>query len=283
MKTTGDLRDYDLLALMQLLIGAGKSGILKVQHGDYEFRVNIKNGLCYSVKLGPVKGAMALSVLLNDPRGTFTFQEVATPETSGGVTLDALAFEALGYLKPKPYPWMGLVTFPEPMRVSLLPLSDDERRVVNDLNDKTVLEIDQEKARSLLWRFHRLGLIKERRARVAQLNVVASHTISSRANIDQLILQRWRETLNYPVHSVFVKDEQGEVFLIPVKGKHKINAQLLVPVNLLLQLGMRAGEHVLVQPFLGLGESDEKSPNGQANEVGVQAQDSFRNTTQGAS
>lgn len=269
MKTTGDLRDYDVLALMRLLIGAGKSGILKVQHGNYAFRVSIKDGLCYSVELGPLRGAMALSVLLNDPRGTFTFQEVATPETTGGVTLDALAFEALGHLEPKPYPWMGLVTFPEPIRISQLPLSDDERRVIDNLHDRAVLEIDREKALPLLWRLHRLGLIKERRARVAQLNVVASHTVSSRANIDQLILQRWRETLDYPVHSVFVKDEQGEVFLIPVRGKAKINAQLLVPVNLLLQLGMRAGQRVLVQPFLGIGENDGKA-------LGAQAKNHFR-------
>lgn len=259
MKTTGDLSHYDLLQLLKLLADAKKTGLLTVKR-EPSLQVWLQDGQIAHVQLGPVAGALALSVVLNDPHGAFAFDEgvMRSQKSTGELAaepLDSVAFAALRYLQPQEVALEGQVKLSQPERLPLLRLTTEEEGLVNVLVQKPVSALlEQPGGRELLWRLGRLDLLRERRSRLARLRVTLAQEKSRHAFVESTILQRWKEDTGQSVKAVLLRDEKGRTYLLPVQGRAQLNAQLLVPANLMLQTGLRAGMSVLAQPEAPVNE-----------------------------
>lgn len=253
MNTTGDLRDYNIITLLRLLIEAKRTGILTVQHGDLPFEVALQDGEIRFIRLGTLKGALALSTVLLHPEGMFRFEEgLPIGEADPPTSFEQLVFEALGYLEPTVLNWGTAVRLVKPEKLDLLPLSQAEQSLVQMIKKQVPLPeiLRYEGGYKLIWKLYRLGMIKEHKVRLARLKIVSSQVLSSRATMEENIMQRWAEDLGQPITSLIVKDNEDSSYIIPVKSKPKINAQLVIPVNMLMQIGLRAGNYVLAQPYI---------------------------------
>ena len=104
-------------------------------------------------------------------------------------------------------------------------------------------------ARGLISRLLRLGLLKERRSRVARLTVTVTHEVRGVALVDDLIMRRWKEDLVRHPQLLALRDDAGNTYRYPLRSGPNLGTHLLLPPDLIMQTRLRAGESVLVKPI----------------------------------
>ncbi|MDP9764408.1 DUF4388 domain-containing protein [Deinococcus enclensis] len=254
MQHTTSLDAFDLLELLLMLAGQGKTGLMQVEPagaGAAPFLLWLAAGRVQAVTYGPLRGAAALARMLGAPQGQFVFEpglRVPTPDLD--VSLDDLTWQALDAVAlPAPdFSGPGRLTAPE--RVAALACSPEERMVLRRLEaQEPVGEVagDPLGAR-VVAKLVRLGLLAPRRTRVARLTLGVTRQVRGAAVLDETILERWRVSGGGPVRQVAVRLDDGQVLVFPVRGGPDVGNALLLPPEVLVRHALRAGLSVLARP-----------------------------------
>lgn len=254
MQHTTSLDAFDLLELLLMLSGQGKTGLMQVEPagaGSAPFLLWLAAGRVQAVTYGPLRGGAALARMLGAPQGQFVFEpglRVTAPDLD--VSLDDLTWQALDAVAlPAPdFSGPGRLTAPE--RVAALACSLEERTVLRRLEaQEPVGEVagDPLGAR-VVAKLVRLGLLAPRRTRVARLTLGVTRQVRGAAVLDETILERWRVSGGGPVSQVAVRLDDGQVLVFPVRGGPDVGNALLLPPEVLVRHALRAGLSVLARP-----------------------------------
>ena len=249
--TTSSLEHFDFLQLLRMLADGGKTGLLTVYHPSGNFEAWLEKGLVRHVQMGRLQGVLALAALLNDPQGRFQFEEGRLhPHPALNDSVDTLALEAMSSMPERMMPFAGPARFTDRDRLDDMDWTEEERRVLRQIEQQTpISDLWKDKmARGLISRLLRLGLLKERRSRVARLTVLVSSEVRGVAVIDDLIMRRWKEDLVRHPQVLVLRDEAGNTYQFPLRSGPNLGTQLLLPPDLIMQTRLRAGESVLVKP-----------------------------------
>lgn len=254
MQHTTSLDAFDLLELLLMLAGQGKTGLMQVEPagaGAAPFLLWLAAGRVQAVTYGPLRGATALARMLGAPQGQFVFEPgLRVPASDLDVSLDDLTWQALDAVAlPAPdFSGPGRLTAPE--RVAALACSPEERMVLRRLEaQEPVGEVagDPLGAR-VVAKLVRLGLLAPRRTRVARLTLGVTRQVRGAAVLDETILERWRVSGGGPVSQVAVRLDDGRVLVFPVRGGPDVGNALLLPPEVLVRHALRAGLSVLARP-----------------------------------
>lgn len=249
--TTTSLEHFDFLQLLRMLAENGKTGVFTVYRSDGNFEAWLENGRVRHLELGRLQSVLALAALLNDPRGRFHFEEGRRHlNPSMNDTVNAVALAALSSLPEQEMPFPGPARLSAPERLEEMHWSEAEQKILHRIEQQTPLSTlwQDPLARGLVSRLLRLGLIKERKSRVARLTITVTRDVRGVAVIDELIMRRWKEDLKRPPQTLAVRDDAGNVYTFPVRSGPDLGAQLLLPPDVLMQTRLQAGESVLVKP-----------------------------------
>ena len=207
MQHTTSLDAFDLLELLLMLSGQGKTGLMQVEPtgaGAAPFLLWLAAGRVQAVTYGPLRGAAALARMLGAPQGQFVFEPgLRVPAPDLDVSLDDLTWQALDAVAlPAPdFSGPGRLTALE--RVAALACSPEERMVLRRLEaQEPVGEVagDPLGAR-VVAKLVRLGLLAPRRTRVARLTLGVTRQVRGAAVLDA-------------VHAEVVSDVGAGVFLL---------------------------------------------------------------------
>ncbi|MHB0978499.1 MAG: DUF4388 domain-containing protein [Thermoleophilia bacterium] len=98
---SGDLRDFGLSEVLQILVMGRKTGVLELAeagngvHGKVWL---VQGRVVHATRNGDLEGVAALLEMLHQAEGRFSFEASSVPETEGPVTinrtLDGLLLEA---------------------------------------------------------------------------------------------------------------------------------------------------------------------------------------------
>ncbi len=246
-----NLDNFDFLHLLRMLADSQKTGVLTVAHPQGTFQCWLEGGLVTQVQLGAQTGVPALVGLLRQPSGQFQFTDGPRhPEPTLNITLDALLIEALQDLPTRPLPFIGPARFVSPERVAALRWSPEEQRVLRRIELQTPLgDLSTDPvARRVISQLSYLGLLRQRKSRVARLTVALTREVRGVVLVDQLIFRRWKEDLVRHPQLLGIRDDGGKTYTFPVREGPGLGNQLLLPPDLIMQTGLRAGESVLVKP-----------------------------------
>lgn len=249
--TTSSLEHFDFLQLLHMLADGGKTGVLTIYRPDGNFEAWLDGGRVRHIEMGRLKGVLALAALMHDPVGRFQFDEGRLhPNPDLNDTVNALALAATSSLPEQQLPFQGPARLTAPERLAEMNWSEAEQRILQRLEQQVPLSAlwHEPLARGLVSRLLRLGLLKERKSRVARLTVGVTREVRGVAIIDEMILRRWKEDLMRPPQKLAVRDEAGNVYTFAVRGGPNLGAQLLLPPDVLMQTRLQAGESVLVRP-----------------------------------
>lgn len=249
--TTVSLENFDFLQLLKMLADNRKTGVLTVFRTGGNFQAWLEQGQIRHLQMGRLEGVMALAALLNDSRGRFQFDEGRQhPHPSMKESLDAVSMRAIASLPERPMPFSGPARLTSPERVAELELSEAERRVLRRIEQQAPMTDlwDDPLARGLVSRLARLGLIKERKSRVARLTIGVTHEVRGVALVDELILRRWKEDLARHPQKLAIRNEAGHTYTFTLRSGPDLGTQLLLPTDLIMQTRLQAGESVLVKP-----------------------------------
>jgi hypothetical protein len=250
-KSTASLEHFDFLELLYLLSGQGRSGALWVYRPDGRFQAWLEAGQVVHLQFGEDRGAAALTRLLLDPCGRFHFDEGLTHPTPGPrQRLDELALEALEALPGQALPFSGPARITSPERVAAMRWSLKEQDILRQIEAQRPVEelaLDPDAQRMLL-KLHRINLITPRRSRVARLTVTVTREVRGVVVVDEVIFRRWQEDLARQPQHVAVKAAADQVYTLPVRPAASVVHALLVPTEVLMRTGLRAGDSVLVRP-----------------------------------
>ncbi|THF88133.1 DUF4388 domain-containing protein [Deinococcus sp. KSM4-11] len=250
--TTASLETFDFLELLYLLTDQGRSGVLTVFRPDGQFQAWIEGGRVRHLEFGRDRGTKALVTLMADPRGRFQFDEGLThSDPRMDSPLDEVTLEVLDALPPPPLGFDGPARFTSRERLGRLRWTLREQATLQMVDaQRPVAEIGVDpEARRLLEKLHRIGLLTSRKSRVARLTVTVTREVQGVALVDELIFKRWKEdTVRHP-QSIAVRTDDGEVYTLPVRSGSNLAALLMLPPELLMRTGLRAGDSVLVRPI----------------------------------
>ncbi|WP_309570051.1 DUF4388 domain-containing protein [Deinococcus sp.] len=250
--TTASLETFDFLELLYLLTDQGRSGVLTVFRTDGQFQAWIEGGRVRHLEFGRDRGTKALVTLMTDPRGRFQFDEGLThPDPRMDAPLDEVTLEMLEALPPAPLGFDGPARFTSRDRLSRLRWTLRDQDILQMVDaQRPVGEISMDpEARRLLEKLHRIGLLTSRKSRVARLTVTVTREVQGVALVDELIFKRWKEDLVRHPQNVAVRTDDGEVYTLPVRSGSNLAALLMLPPELLMRTGLRAGDSVLVRPL----------------------------------
>lgn len=251
MNNTTSLETFDFLQLMYLLSEQGRTGVLTVHRADGPFQAFLEGQRVRHFQFAAQTGVPALLRLLRDPQGRFQFDEgVVHPNPLLNVNLDDVALEVLDGLPEKPLPYTGPAKLTSPERVARIRWGLKEQAILKQIEVQrpvSVLSQDPD-ARKLLQKMHQIKLIAPRKSRVARLSVAVTREVRGVAVIDELILKRWKEDMLRPPQNIAIKTDDGQVHTLPVRGGPNLSNSLLIPAELLMRTGLRAGDSVLVRP-----------------------------------
>ncbi|UBV43317.1 DUF4388 domain-containing protein [Deinococcus taeanensis] len=250
-RSTASLDPFDFLELLYLLSEQGRSGALCVYRPDGQFQAWLEGGQVRHLQFGDALGVPALVRLLQDPAGRFHFEEGVThPDARLDVSLDEVALEALELLPAEELPFDGPARITAPGRVKRMRWSLRELDVLSLVDaQKPLADLAQDPdAKRLLVKLHRIGLLAPRRSRTARLIVTVTRQVRDVALVDELIFRRWKEDIVRHPQFVAVKTQNGRVYSLPVRMGLNLATQLMLPPELLMRTGLRAGESVLVKP-----------------------------------
>lgn len=251
MPDTSSLELFDFLHLLRMLVDGGKTGVLNVVRDDGTLQCWLEAGRVRGIQLGQLEGAAALAYLLNDPRGRFQFDEGKQhPDPPMNETLDAVALEAFDSLPDLPIPFDGPARITSPERLGDLNWSADEQKILRRIEAQTPLaDLKADPvAQHLISRLVRLGLIRQRKSRVARLTVGVTREVRGVVLVDHLIFRRWKEDLVRHPQLLAIKDDAGTTYTFPLREGPNLGTKLLLPPDLLMKTTLRAGESVLVKP-----------------------------------
>lgn len=251
MNTSTSLETFDFLQLLYLLSGQGRTGVLTVHRADGPFQAFLEGPQVRHLQFAAQTGLPALLRLLRDPQGRFQFDEGVThPNPLLNSNLDDVALEVLDGLPENPLPFSGPVKLTSPERAARIRWRLKEQEILKQIEVQrpvSVLSQDPD-ARRLLQKLHRIGLIAPRKSRVARLSVAVTREVRGVVVIDELILRRWREDMLRPPQHIAIRADDGQVHTVPVRGGRELSNALLIPAELLMRTGLRAGDSVLVRP-----------------------------------
>lgn len=250
-RTTSSLETFDFLELLYMLSEQERSGVLTVYRPDGNFQAWLERGRVMHMQFDEDLGASALVRLMLEPHGRFQFDEGLThPAPKMDTTLDDLAMEAMEALPLQELPFEGPARITSPERLHRMRWSLKEQDFIQQLTaQKPVIDLSGDpEARRMLQKLHRIGLIAQRKSRVARLTVSITRQVQGVAVIDDLIFKRWKEDIVRHPQQIAVKTDDGQVYTFPVRSGPDLGTQLLVPPELLVRTGLRAGDSVLVRP-----------------------------------
>lgn len=250
--TAGNLEHFDLLQLLTMLAQNAKSGVLTVQQREEQFEAWLLEGRVRHLQFGKLHGVLALAALLKQSGGQFQFDEGRPcPAPTMNESVDSVALSALGNLPEAPMPFAGPARFTAPERIEAVEWPEADQRVLERIQQQTPMrELWQEaRARKLVSRLLRLGLIKERKSRVARLTIAITREVRGVAVVDELILKRWKEDLARQPETLALRDDSGQTYTFVLRGGPGIGTRLLLPPDLIMQTPLRAGESVLAKPL----------------------------------
>lgn len=249
--STSSLDAFDFLELLYMLSTAEKTGALTVHSSDGQFQGWLEAGRVRHLEFGVLQGVPAVVQLLLDPRGRFHFDENLThPAPQMDASLDEVAFEALDALPEHTPLFDGPARISSPERVAALRWTLKEQDTLRQIEAKRPLSelIQTPETRRMVAKLVRMRLLSPRKSRVARLSVVVTHGVRGVVVIDELILRRWKDDLVRPPQHIAIRDDAGKVYTLPVRSGPDLGAQLLIPTDLLMRTGLRAGDSVLVRP-----------------------------------
>ncbi|WP_102124994.1 DUF4388 domain-containing protein [Deinococcus planocerae] len=253
-QSSASLETFDFLELLSLLAGQGRTGALRVERHDGAFQAWLEGGRVRHLGCGPDRGAAALVRVLREPRGRFHFDEgLRHPGPGLDASVDEVALEALAALPVPELPFPGPARVTAPERLARLRWTLQEQDLLGQVEAGRPLSelAGSPEARRLLAGLVRLGLLARREVRVARLTVSVTREVTGVAVVDGLIWERWREDLARHVAHVAIRAPSGGVVTLPVRPGPNLSTHLLVPPEVLLRAGLRAGESVLVRPAPG--------------------------------
>ncbi|WP_293912068.1 DUF4388 domain-containing protein [Deinococcus sp.] len=252
MTQANALETFDFVELLSMLCKGGKTGALHVERDRREFSVYLKEGRVRQMEGGELSGPAAMAEILRDPRGRFHFEnDERAPAPDLDLAHETFALEALKLLPPPPLKFPGIGRLEAPERFAELNLSLHEHEIVQAVGaGQPLSELARHPdAAALLGRLCRLRLITERKTRVARLVVQVTQQVSGVVVVDETIYKRWRDTEAAPVKQVQLRHEQsGKVHQLPVRPAPNIGSFILLPPELMIRTGLKAGESVLVRP-----------------------------------
>ncbi|UQN05867.1 DUF4388 domain-containing protein [Deinococcus sp. QL22] len=250
-KSTSSLETFDFLELLYMLSESSKTGALSVHRPDGLFQCWLEQGRVRHLEFEGVEGVPALVNLLLDAQGRFHFDDGLThPAPRLDATLDEVAFEALDGSPEHTPLFDGPARLPSPQRVAAMRWTLQEQDVLRQVEAQRPLSdlTTDPAARRMLAKLIRMGLLTPRKSRVARLNVTVTREVRGVVVIDDLILKRWKDDLVRPPQHIAIRDDTGKIHTLPVRGGLDLGAQLLIPTDLLMRTGLRAGDSVLVRP-----------------------------------
>ncbi|MDV6373896.1 DUF4388 domain-containing protein [Deinococcus arenicola] len=251
MTHTTSLETFDFLQLLYLLSDQGRTGVLTVQRADGPFQAFLEGHSVQHLQFAELTGVPALVRLLLDPRGRFHFDEgVIHPDPLLNIGLDDVAMEALDALPGKPLPFTGPVRITSPERVARMRWNLKEQAILKQIEVQRPVSILSQDADALrlLQKLHQIRLIVPRKSRVARLTLAITREVQGVVIIDELILRRWHEDMLRPPQTIALRTDAGQVHSLSVRGGANLSNTLLVPTDLLMRTGLRAGDSVLVRP-----------------------------------
>lgn len=250
-KTTASLETFDFLELLRMLSEQGRLGVLSVYRPDGTFQAWLEGGLVSHLQFGDALGTAALVRLMQDPVGRFHFDEGVThPAPRLNARLDEVVLELLDTLAPPELDFEGPARLTSRERAGALRWSLRDQATLQQIEaQRPVADIARDPHAALLLRkLARIGLIGPRKSRVARLTVTVTREVRGVVLIDEAIFRRWKEDIVRHPQTVALRTDSGEVYTLPVRSGFNLAALLLVPPELLMRTGLRAGESVLARP-----------------------------------
>lgn len=246
------LETFDFIELLSMLAKGGKTGALHVERDRREFSLYLQGGRVRQMEGGDLSGPAAMAEILRDPRGRFHFESgEKAPAPDLDLAHETFAMEALKLLPPPPLKFSGIGRLDAPEHFAELGLSLYEHEVVAGVGaGQPLSELARHPdAAALLGRLQRLRLITERKTRVARLTVQITQQVSGVVVVDDTIYKRWRDSEAAPIKGVQLRHEaSGKVHQLPVRPAPNIGSVILLPPELMIRTGLKAGESVLVRP-----------------------------------
>ncbi|MBZ9750685.1 DUF4388 domain-containing protein [Deinococcus sp. HMF7604] len=250
-KSTTSLDTFDFLELLYMLSEQVRTGLLQVDRPDGQFQAWLEQGRVRHLQFGDDLGVPALVRLLQEPQGRFHFDEgLSHPQPRMDASLDEVSLEALEALPVQDLPFDGPARITSPQRVERMRWGLKELDILQQLEAQQPVGdlIRDPDAKRLLLKLYRIGLIVPRKSRVARLTVTVTRQVRDVALVDELIFRRWKEDIVRHPQSVAIRTEAGQVYTLPVRMASNLTTQLMVPPELLMRTGLRAGDSVLVKP-----------------------------------
>ncbi|PTA66997.1 DUF4388 domain-containing protein [Deinococcus arcticus] len=250
-KSTTSLETFDFLELLYLLTEQRRSGVLHVERADGQFQAWLAGGRVRHLQFGDDLGVPALVRLLQAPQGRFHFDEGLThPQPRMDALLDEVALEALEALPVQDLPFDGPARITSPERVSRMRWGLKELDILQQIEaQQPISDLARDPdAKRLLLKLLRIGLLAPRKSRVARLTVTVTRQVRDVALVDELIFRRWKEDIVRHPQSVAIRTDGGQVYTLPIRTASNLTTQLMVPPELLMRTGLRAGDSVLVKP-----------------------------------
>ena len=247
---TTSLETFDPLELLFMLGRSQRTGTLRVVRSAGDLLVTLRQGRVQRVQLNELSGPAALAAVVADPRGHFAFEDDPPPRGPLDLSVEALALAALRELPTPELPFDGPARLAEGVSEASLQLAERERQALAPVLAGTPLGRlgAGSEARALAARLLRLGLLVQRKARVARLTLALDRRPARAASLDEKILARWTEDTGSPVRKVAVRTDAGQVVSLAVQAQPGLGTSLLLPREWLMQHGLRSGESVLVRP-----------------------------------
>lgn len=249
--TTSSLEHFDFLQLLQMLAANQKTGVLTVYSPVNNFEAWLQEGRIRAMHYGQLNGVLALAALLKEPRGRFHFEDGRLhPNPTMNELVDAVAVAAMNIRADSTPPFPGAAKFTSPERIESMEWSEAELIVIRNIEQqKPLRELwPDATARQLITKLIRLGLLRERKSRVARLTIKVTREVRGVAVVDEVIMKRWKDDLVRHPQLLALRGEEGQTYTFPLRSSPALGTQLLLPPDLIMQTRLRAGESVLVKP-----------------------------------
>lgn len=254
--SSGDLEQFDLISIMIMLAQSEKTGLLAIAETPHSLECWITKGRIVHLKSGELLGVPALTLILSQlaskAQGKFLFQErEAYVQPSLDIGIDTAIFQGLVHLPEKPLPCKGPARFTDSKRIASMEWKQSDQEIVLKVNKGMPLSdiAKSAKARSVLWRLSRLGLLRKRKARTARLTLTLTHDVIDAVVIDQKLLKRWQNDLGRRVAGVAICTDEGYEYSFLVKQSPDLGADMLVPPDIFIRNNLYANDPVLVRPL----------------------------------
>ncbi len=250
--STSTLDTFNFLELLYMLADQGRSGVLTVYHPSGQFQTWLDDGRVKHMQFGDLLGTTALAKLLNDPIGRFEFGEgIKHPDPFLDASLDEIALEALATVPMRELAFEGPARITSPERVAKLRWTLKEQIILQQIESQRPLSdlVHDPEAKLLLQKLNRIGLLTQRRLRVARLTIDVTRQVSNVVLVDEIIFNRWQDDLVRQPQKIIVRTKDNLSYTLKVRHTADIGNQLLIPPELLMRTALRAGDSVLVRPL----------------------------------